>query len=400
MLSVLLRFAWLQPAKSSAPALPRGLAADFECATRCAKLTESDRAAVGALYHQAGCTQSPESAWSSPVCSSSIEQLCAGSCGGGKVDMAKWLPDSFGHASQRQPKAAQQSELRKAYAEHEQCAARCAGQGVAVSTEGPQAAVVQEATETLQRCGVVQLLGGADADSLRRVDRAVTALRSKKKAHKALLDQEQLHDGRYQVYLPFVEPFSTASVLGANELVLAVLEAYFASPDFGIDHVSVLTAGSPSGNQSLHPDVPYFKGLAVSVHTALQDISEDMGPTYFCPCTGEALVREEWPTSAAIKMAVLKRKECLGKSHWAKHTPRGTVTIYDGAMFHKGLENGSGRERHILKLEVGASDFPVRRNYIGSAPRAAQKHMARFRQAFGPPKMGTHTGASKARSEL
>jgi len=222
--------------------------------------------------------------------------------------------------------------------------------------------------------------------------KAVAALR-RHKAHRKLLDREQLHDGRYQLYLPFKAPFTSRAMLGAGDLVLEVLEDYFAGPDFGIDHVSVLTAGSPSGNQSLHPDVPYFKGLAVSVHTALQDVTLDMGPTYFCPCTGEALAREEWATSAAIKMQVLKARECLASGHTPALTRRGTVTIYDGAMFHKGLANGSGRERHILKLEVGAADFPVRRNYVGSAPRAAQKQAARFREAFGRPRMGARRRA-------
>jgi len=309
--------------------------------------------------------------------------------------MAEWLPGAFDHKMQEHSDSGMFDELHKAYVAHHQCASRCATEGIVVTTAGAHDKVAREAAETLRRCGVVQLSGVADVASLKRADKAVAALRSKKKAYKALLDQEQLHDGRYQVYLPFVEPFTSAPVLGASELVLMVLEDYFAGSDFGIDHVSVLTAGSPSGNQSLHPDVSYFKGLAVSVHTALQNISLDMGPTYFCPCTGEALIREEWPASAAIKMAILKRKECLGQSHAPVHTPRGTITIYDGAMFHKGLANGSGRERHILKLEVGASDFPVRRNYVGSAPRAAQKHAERFRRAFGPPRM---TGASSSGS--
>jgi len=400
-LSVLILAALPCQVRASASKLPPGLEADFGCALQCAALTERDRAAVGALYRQAGCAGAPVGASPSPVCSSSVEQLCAGSCGGGQVDMAQWLPDAFGSGASRLFGMAQRAELQRAYTEHRQCAARCAIDGIAVSANRARDGVVQDAVERLRRCGVVQLLEAAEVQPLQRAERAIAALRSKKKAYAALLDQEQLHDGRYQVYLPFAAPFSSAPVLGASELVLAVLEGYFAGTDFGIDHVSVLTAGSPSGNQSLHPDVSYFKGLAVSVHTALQDISEDMGPTYFCPCTGEALVREAWPASAAIKMAVLKRKECLGQAHWPKHTPRGTVTIYDGAMFHKGLANGSGRERHILKLEVGASDFPVRRNYIGSAPRAAQKHAARFRRAFGPPRMGRGpTGASGARSDL
>jgi len=380
------------------PSVPEGLLADFDCAVRCAGLTASERSAVEVLYRQAGCgSPSDASASASPVCASSVEQLCAGSCGGGQVNMGGWLPSAFGPGARGA--AARTPELRRAYSEHRRCSARCAEEGVALAVEGPPGEVARRAAETLRRCGVVQLLGASDAGLLERAERAVAALRAKKKAYRALLDREQLHDGRYQLYLPFAEPFTSRSVLGASELVLSVLEDYFAGQSFGIDHVSVLTAGSPSGNQSLHPDVAYFKGLAVSVHTALQDITLDMGPTYFCPCTGEALLREEWPASAAIKMALLKSRECLGRAHAPALTPRGTVTIYDGAMFHKGLANGSGRDRHILKLELGALDFPARRNYVGTAPRAAQRQAARFAKAFGPPRMGPRS-VDGARAEL
>lgn len=377
--------------------LPSEIEADFRCAIRCSKMTDMDRRAVEGLYKQAGCSNEPGDSWSSPVCASSVEQLCAGSCGGGKVNMAQWLPGAFGPTAQSiQPDDL--TDLHKAYAAHQDCASRCSREGVVVSAQGPVDTVAQKAAAVLRRCGVVQLSEGAwDSALLERAEQAIAKLRTKGKKYRALLDQEQLHDGRYQVYLPFAAPFSSRAALGASDVVVATLEEYFGGPDFGIDHVSALTAASPSGNQSLHPDVSYFKGLAVSVHTALQDITLDMGPTYFCPCTGEALQRNEWPASAAIKMAVLKQRECVGSSHTPELTTRGTVTIYDGAMFHKGLANGSGRNRHILKLEVGASDFPIRRNYIGTAPRVAEKQTLRFRQSFGSPRM---SGKATTRTDL
>ncbi|CAJ1431912.1 unnamed protein product [Effrenium voratum] len=303
----------------------------WDCASRCAAMTDADRVAIGSIYRSANCDVGGPGAH--PVCASSPEQLCAGICGGKAQDMAAMLRDSFAPGTAN----AREDEFSEALEEHHNCASRCASEGVAVSVKSAGAA--GQALETLQRCGVVQLLDGYDPDSLDRFDKAFDLLKSKEKAYKKLLDRKQLHDGRFQVYLPYTKPFSSRQTLGVSDLVLEILTTYFegSGNGFGIDHATVLTSATGSGNQSLHPDVHYFKGLSVSVHTALRDVPLKMGPTFFCPCTGEALSREEWPVSAAIKMTVLKRKDCLASSLAPKLTKRGTVTIYDGAMFHKAL---------------------------------------------------------------
>ncbi|CAE7586079.1 unnamed protein product [Symbiodinium natans] len=296
--------------------------------------------------------------------------------------MATFLPGAFG--AKTAPAPAEQ--FAPALQAHHDCADRCVSEGIAVSV----ADGAKKAVDTLQRCGVVQLLGAYDLSELDQFQKAFDQLKSREKAYKKLLDTKQLHDGRYQVYLPFTKPFSSRKTLGVSDLVLEVLRSYFLASggSFGIDHVTVLTSSSGSANQSLHPDVHYFKGLSVSVHTALQDVPASMGPTFFCPCTGESLTREDWPPSAAIKMTILKRKDCLAAQFAPSFTARGTVTIYDGAMFHKGLENGSGRDRPVLKLEVAAEEFAERRNYIQLASAAAKKQVRRFREAMGPPYFG------------
>mmetsp|Transcript_166145 Transcript_166145/g.533287 ORF Transcript_166145/g.533287 Transcript_166145/m.533287 type:complete len:402 (-) Transcript_166145:221-1426(-) len=301
------------------PPMPEGLQTNWECAARCAAMTDGDKAVVERTLLQAGCD--PE----------------------------------------------------------------CTRDGVLVDAAAVDAEA--QALGMLKRCGVVQLKGGYDAELLGRVQRAIDTIAEKKSAYNKLVDRKQLHDGRFQVYLPFRAPFAERAAIGVSDLVLRVLDGYFDGRGFGIDHVSVLTSSSPSGNQSLHPDVPYFKGLTVSVHTALVDVTTEMGPTYFCPCTGEALRREDWPGSAAIKMTILKQKACFGPSFAPSFTSKGTVTIYDGAMFHQGLANGSGKDRPVLKLEVGAEGFPERRNYIQMAPSAGKKQTRLFREALGPPRM-------------
>ncbi|CAE7637324.1 unnamed protein product [Symbiodinium pilosum] len=311
-----------------------------------------------------------------------MEQLCVGSCGGGQQDMASFLPGAFGPGAE----PVQSEPFALALQAHRSCAERCISEGITVSVDDG----AEKAVDTLQRCGVVQILRGYDLAALDQFQKAFDQLKSREKAYQKLLDTKQLHDGRHQVYLPFTKPFSSRKTLGVSDLVLEVLHSYFLASggSFGIDHVSVLTSSSGSANQSLHPDVHYFKGLSVSVHTALQDVPLSMGPTYFCPCSGESLAREDWPASAAIKMTILKRRDCLASPFAPPFTARGTVTIYDGAMFHKGLENGSGRDRPVLKLEVAAEEFAERRNYIQLASVAAKKQVRRFREAMGPPHFG------------
>jgi len=363
------------------PPMPEGLQTNWECAARCAAMTDGDKAVVERTLLQAGCD--PENPGDHVLCASTPEQICVGACGSGQQDMTKFLPGAFGPAGPRPAELI--GKLEAAYAEYWRCADECTRDGVLVDAAAVDAEA--QALGMLKRCGVVQLKGGYDAELLGRVQRAIDTIAEKKSAYNKLVDRKQLHDGRFQVYLPFRAPFAERAAIGVSDLVLRVLDGYFDGRGFGIDHVSVLTSSSPSGNQSLHPDVPYFKGLTVSVHTALVDVTTEMGPTYFCPCTGEALRREDWPGSAAIKMTILKQKACFGPSFAPSFTSKGTVTIYDGAMFHQGLANGSGKDRPVLKLEVGAEGFPERRNYIQMAPSAGKKQTRLFREALGPPRM-------------
>jgi len=295
------------------------------------------------------------------------------------------LPGTFG-ASAPDIKKRVKEEVKVANTDYWRCADTCVREGVRVDAKAPDAGV--KALATLRRCGVVQLVGSYDLNLLDRIQAGFDKLSAKEKTYEKLLDTEQLHGGRFQVYLPFAEPFKSRAALGANDLVTDVLAGYFGDRGFGVDHVSVLNSASESQNQTLHPDVPYFKGLTVSVHTALTDITRDMGPTFFCPCTGEALDAESWIASSAIKMTILKQKACFGPTFAPSFIARGTTTIYDGAMFHMGLENDSGYDRPVLKLEVGAEGYPERRNYIQMAPPAGKKQTRKFREALGPPRMG------------
>lgn len=375
--------------------LPRDVENMFRCSVRCASLAGAELQGVEGELDSA-C----EGTGNVNLCAMTPEQFCAASCGGGQRDMSNWLPKAFGKSSHRVVDGGL-PVMRQAFQDHQRCAERCAQEGVAVDAKAPGAAT--RAADVLGRCGVVQLVGAFEASLFDRVLSAIGKLRKHKAKHDALLDTVQLHDGRYQLYLPYTAPFDSRHALGVNDLVLDVLERYFQSTDFGIDHVSVLTSSSPNANQSLHPDVAGSKRLQMSVHTALLDISSDMGPTFFCPCTGEEGKGVAWAAAASIKMAALKRKDCLAASFVPEFTKRGTVSIYDGATFHKGLANGSGRNRDVLKLELGFADFPYVRQYTESAPAKARAHTDRFRKAFGPPRLGSgggHGEGSSRRADL
>lgn len=369
------------------------LAAAFECSSRCTRMTAGDRGKIDELKASVGCRANDQGYH--VVCASSHEQLCLATCGGGQQDMATYMPGSFGPNSPDTTEAEFQA-FAAAISAHNKCAEECRGERVVVQPSLPRRA--QRALQILQKCGFVQLPGAFDLQLLGALQKAVDELVAKHERFQQLHDNKQLHDGRSQVYLPHKPPFTSREAIGANDLVLEVLSGYFGSykRGFGIDHVTVLTSASGSGNQSLHPDVHYFKGLSVSVHTALVDVTEDMGPTYFCPCTGEMSNPKEWPVSAAIKMTMLRQKECLAAPFHPQLTKKGTITIYDGAMFHKGLANRSPRDRPVLKLEVAGEGFVDVRNYIQGAPAAAQRQVMKFRKSMGPPKFS----ASSSKTEL
>lgn len=107
----------------------------------------------------------------------------------------------------------------------------------------------------------------------------------------------------------------------------------------------------------------------LSVHIPLQDVDVEMGPTRFCPCThGDADPSEDRVDiinriNTQHGLNICDRDEAL---HYDAATKFGTVTVYDGAVRHKGLENGSTRDRPVLVLEFAASaQTAALRDYTG-----------------------------------
>merc|ERR1712151_1224212 len=85
-----------------------------------------------------------------------------------------------------------------------------------------------------------------------------------------------------ELFLPFDQNLPDPL---SDGITTAILAKYIGEP-FSLDYVSVLNARAGiAGAQELHSDVPFFPRTSLSVHTALEDITDDMGPTLFCPCT-------------------------------------------------------------------------------------------------------------------
>merc|ERR1711869_91265 len=119
--------------------------------------------------------------------------------------------------------------------------------------------------------------------------------------------------------------------------------------------------------------------MMVSVHLALSEIDQTMGPTAYCPGTHLAATGSESGATVpvggpagplelpfAIRMIALRteRKPCM--SVVPRSTPEGTITIYDSAVIHNGMPNKSHKNRVLLNLNIASSTEAIaEENYVG-----------------------------------
>jgi len=165
-----------------------------------------------------------------------------------------------------------------------------------------------------------------------------------------------------------------------------VLDGYAGKANYSLDAFTVLVAAPGAKNQTLHADVPLMRRKLLSVLTALDDVTADMGPTFFCPCSGMA---SQWAAQDAASIAISSLTQeageiCMGSSYAPDVLPKGTVTVYDSATFHKGLENLSEKPRNVLALELVIGGRRPRRAHVSITSDAAQKQTAIFRAKFLP----------------
>jgi len=127
--------------------------------------------------------------------------------------------------------------------------------------------------------------------------------------------------------------------------------------------LSVLATEKGADRQVLHPDVAYDAPheTLYSVFIALQDVTQNMGPTLFVlnshdKQTHDQLPKTKWTEKEFDVLRTKRAVEALLK--------KGDAVLYNARAFHQGGENTSGR-RALLTLtflKPPVPPEPTRRN--------------------------------------
>ncbi len=136
-----------------------------------------------------------------------------------------------------------------------------------------------------------------------------------------------------------------------------------ATEDAVLVELSVLATEKGADRQVLHPDVAYDAPheTLYSVFIALQDVTQDMGPTLFVlnshdKQTHDQLPKTKWTEKEFDVLRTKRAVEALLK--------KGDAVLYNARAFHQGGENTSGR-RALLTLtflKPPVPSAPTRRN--------------------------------------
>jgi len=136
-----------------------------------------------------------------------------------------------------------------------------------------------------------------------------------------------------------------------------------ATEDAVLVELSVLATEKGADRQVLHPDVAYDAPheTLYSVFIALQDVTQDMGPTLFVlnshdRQTHDQLPKTKWTEKEFDVLRTKRAVEALLK--------KGDAVLYNARAFHQGGENTSGR-RALLTLtflKPPVPPEPTRRN--------------------------------------
>lgn len=299
-------------------------------------------------------------------------------------------------------KSASQFEPEDGFWAYHHAASRCVSERGRIASEATASAV-----EVVQRCGVVHLEGLLGPDSLAkplfaRLSEAWRKLRDDETERKRRMDEDQLRAGRWEVWVPFEEPWNNTKVIAGSGLV-KFLDALWppghASPV--LDHVTVINSLPQAPTQPLHSDY-LVPGEHLEVHIPLQDIVEAHGPTRFCPCTqrmapshndGQAVKGGPPPWRFTSPAKLCDSDPTLG---YADGSSLGAANIYDAAVVHGGTANTFASaedrkdlgERPVLQLSFAMSPAAmeergyVRRASEGGLAGLAEAEASSFRTAF------------------
>jgi len=264
--------------------------------------------------------------------------------------------------------------------------------------------VVPEAAAILARCGLVRLNGlWKESDSV--------WMEQSLAGYNALSSDSIWGWGRIEP-----KPRPTQDVLVPKHIwevgvsrfishptIAGAVAKYFNETDMPrLSYASWIVAPSSDKKVELHPqkthsDADTPKSM-VSVHLALEDITASMGPTGYCPGThipGAGVQTEPAGPAGplelhfALRYIALNRQTQSCKLAVPKRTRKGTVTIYDSALVHRGEPNHASRPRVLLNLNVAAAQSAIdHENYFAyfkdkSSKDEVRKHLSWYRSAFG-----------------
>lgn len=218
---------------------------------------------------------------------------------------------------------------------------------------------VEEIPAALKECGVVHLPIGslANATLLRELQDAYARVRGNAVEYAARASEGNLRAGRVEVWPAFEHPFNAPELLLPPAL-LAALHSFLGKSAV-LDHVSVIVSTAESTEpQRLHSDVIHAH-RHLEIHMPLVDVTEEMGPTVYCPASHGWVQKSKGSPGAvahALEQWYFLQANCQKDSNLSYTFPlqAGQVTIYDSNVWHAGSPNVAGVERPVLQLSWAA----------------------------------------------
>ena len=157
-----------------------------------------------------------------------------------------------------------------------------------------------------------------------------------------------MRENRYDMMLPLEAAPVKAALAEVLERLAPALEEVLGD-DAELFELAALVSDPRSPRQPMHPDTPYREGEGAAILTAfvaLQDVTEDMGPTALIPgsITADAHERFNSRDDGGRERVALLRE---APNHVGSLSV-GDVNIIDSRLIHAGGANGSSKRRVLF----------------------------------------------------
>ena len=165
---------------------------------------------------------------------------------------------------------------------------------------------------------------------------------------------------RWDMYLALEAPVLLMLREATTKLFPALVELI--SDEMQVCELSSLISDSGSARQPLHSDTTWQVGLPplITCFIALQDISDDMGPTIMLPHSASVACHDEWQRSVGVSeqgLADLLRGPTTAVGSLTMPVVRcaisaGDVVLMDSRLLHCAGANLAGPRRRLLYFTV------------------------------------------------